>query len=221
VSVLQGAAAIQNGHQPLRDIVAGELRRLIVDGTLEPGERLVEDRLAEMLGVSRNPIREAIRILEAEGFIDFQPRKGASVATPTEQQAADMFDLRLALEPMGARLAARRPDPARIAQMKRILEEAQGHTPEHDRDELSDLHSRLHSLVFEMTGNPYLITVALPMVKRGQWLLRRYAPLEDPGAWDEHHAIIAAIEAGDEEAAETRAREHVESVRAQLTGRIG
>ncbi len=207
-------------QQPLRDIVASELRRLIVDGTLEPGERLVEDRLAEMLDVSRNPIREAIRILEAEGFIDFQPRKGASVARLTARQAEDMFDLRLALEPMGARLAARRRDAAGVAEMKRILEEAQGHNPEHDRDELSDLHSRLHSLVFEMSDNPYLMSVALPMVKRGQWLLRRYAALEDPTAWDEHHAIIAAIEAGDEDLAELLARQHVESVRRQMSDRI-
>ena len=221
VTLLHGTGAVRAAHQPpLRDIVAGELRRLIVDGTLEPGERLVEDRLAERLNVSRNPIREAIRILETEGFIDFQPRRGASVATLTARQAADMFDLRLALEPMGARLAARRTDPERIAEMKALLEEVQAHNPEHDLDELSDLHSRLHSLVFEMTDNAYLIAVALPMVKRGQWLLRRYAALEDPTAWDEHHEIIAAIEARDEDLADLRARAHVESVREQMTGRM-
>jgi len=91
------AGNVGRSHQPLRDLVATELRRLILDGTLRPGERLTEDRLAEQLGVSRNPIREAIRLLEGEGFLDVTARRGAFVATLSSSQAADLFEVRLAL----------------------------------------------------------------------------------------------------------------------------
>jgi DNA-binding GntR family transcriptional regulator len=210
-------------HLPLRDVVAAELRRLILDGTLKQGERLIEDRLAEKLGVSRNPIREAMRLLEAEGFIDVAARRGCFVASLSGEQAADLFEVRLAVEPLGARLAAARAaqgtGPARgahLARMTEILAEVEAGPQGKELDALSELHTELHSLVFEMTGNSYLIAIAIPMVKRGQWLLRQSAPLRAPEAWSQHHELISAIEAGDPDLAETVARHHVLSVRSQL-----
>ncbi|MGH3680478.1 MAG: GntR family transcriptional regulator, partial [Natronosporangium sp.] len=78
---MQDAGTIGEGHRPLRDKVVEELRRRIVNGGYAPGDRLTEDRLAEAFGVSRNPVREAIRVLEAEGFVVAQPRRSAVVAT--------------------------------------------------------------------------------------------------------------------------------------------
>jgi DNA-binding GntR family transcriptional regulator len=124
--------------------------------------------------------------------------------------------VRLALEPLGARLAAARSDPAAVARMKELLDEAQHPAADRDLDSLSDLHSELHSIIFEMTGNAYLMAIARPMVKRGQWLLRLRSPLRDPDAWSQHHGLIAAIEAGDGDLAEAEARHHVLSVRSQL-----
>ena len=202
--------------------MATELRRLILDGTLKQGERLIEDRLAEQLGVSRNPIREAMRMLEAEGFIDVAARRGCFVASLSGEQAADLFEVRLAVEPLGARLAAYGAEstrPARgahLARMKEILAEVEAGPQGRELDALSELHTELHSLVFEMTGNNYLIAIAIPMVKRGQWLLRQSAPLRAPEAWSQHHELISAIEAGDPDLAETVARHHVLSVRSQL-----
>jgi DNA-binding GntR family transcriptional regulator len=106
-----GAATVGSSHRPLRDVVATEMRRLILDGTLQPGERLIEDRLAEQLGVSRNPVREAIRVLEAEGFLDVTARRGSFVATLSAKQAADLFEIRLALEPLAAPHRADEGDP--------------------------------------------------------------------------------------------------------------
>ncbi|WP_091411146.1 GntR family transcriptional regulator [Friedmanniella luteola] len=203
-------------HPPLREVVAAALRRLILDGTLAPGERLVEDRLAELLGVSRNPVREAMRALEAEGFIDVPARRGAFVATLSERQAADLFAVRLALEPLGARLAAQNVTPEPVARMRSLLAQAQASSESRDLDALSDLHSELHSVIFEMTDNAYLTAIAIPMVKRGQWLLRQSSPLRDPEAWSQHHGLIAAIAAGDADLAEAEARHHVLSVRHQL-----
>jgi DNA-binding GntR family transcriptional regulator len=206
----------------LRDLAATEIRRLILDGTLRQGERLVEDRLAEQLGVSRNPVREALRMLEAEGFVDTTARRGCFVATLSAEHAADLFEVRLAVEPLGARLAAREagrsPDTCRgyVARMKEILAEAQTSPGEHALDLLSELHTELHSLIFEMTRNSYLIAIAIPMVKRGQWLLRQSAPLRTPSAWSQHHGLISAIEAGDADLAEAVARHHVLSVRSDL-----
>jgi DNA-binding GntR family transcriptional regulator len=215
-----GPATVGSAHRPLRDVVATEMRRLILDGTLRPGERLTEDRLAEQLGVSRNPVREAIRVLEGEGFLDVTARRGCFVATLSAKQAADLFEIRLALEPLGARLAAHEESPARVASMKDILARAQT-DPEHsDLDTLAELHTELHSLIFEMTGNGYLIAMAIPMVKRGQWLLRQSAPLRTPDAWSEHHGLIAAIEAGDPDLAEVLGRHHVLSVRSSMRAQL-
>jgi len=200
--------------------VATELRRLILDGTLPPGERLIEDRLAELLGVSRNPIREAIRMLEAEGFLDVTVRRGSFVATLSASQAADLFEVRLALEPLGARLAAGQANPAHTGRMKQILADVQSSADSLELDTLSEMHTELHSLIFEMTGNSYLIAMAIPMVKRGQWLLRQKAPLRMPEAWSEHHWLIAAIESGDPELAEAAARHHVLSVRSRIQSQL-
>jgi DNA-binding GntR family transcriptional regulator len=208
------AANVGSAHRPLRDVVATEMRRMILDGSLKPGERLIEDGLAEQLGVSRNPVREAIRVLEAEGFLDVTARRGSFVATLSAEQAADLMEVRLALEPLGARLAANRPSGAHIARMKEILRLAET-SPDRDLDTLSDLHTELHSLIFEMCGNSYLNAIAIPMVKRGQWLLRQ-APLGTPSAWSQHHGLIAAIEAGDPELAEAQARFHVLTMRSSM-----
>jgi DNA-binding GntR family transcriptional regulator len=210
------AGKLGSTHLPLRDVVAAEIRRLILDGTLRQGERLIEDRLAEQLGVSRNPIREALRVLEAEGFLEVTARRGCFVATLSAEQAADLFEVRLAVEPLGARLAARDASGAHIGRMREILAEAQANPDHQDLDLLAGLHTELHSLIFEMTGNNYLIAIAIPMVKRGQWLLRQSAPLRTPSAWSQHHELISAIEAGDPDLAEAVARHHVLSVRSSL-----
>lgn len=211
---------IGSSHLPLRDLVATEIRRLILDGTFQPGERLIEDRLAEQLGVSRNPIREAIRMLETEGFLDVSARRGSFVAVLSAEQAADLFEVRLAIEPLGARLAAAHPSAGHLSRMREIMADVQGSPDQYDLDTLSGLHTELHSLIFEMTGNSYLMAIAIPMVKRGQWLLRQNAPLRTPGAWSEHHWLIDAIEAGDEELAESAGRHHVLSVRSGLSERL-
>src|SRR4051812_42245246 len=103
--------AVGSAHRPRRDVVTAELRRLILAGVLKPGERLVEDRLAERLGVSRTPVREAIRVLAREGFVEVTPGRGAAVANPPREEAEELFDVRMALEGLTARLAARKVTP--------------------------------------------------------------------------------------------------------------
>jgi len=201
-------------HQPLRDMVASELRRLIISGGLMPGERLTEDRLADQLGVSRNPVREAIRVLSAEGFVDVTARRGACVSSMSAEQAVNLFDVRLVLEPLGAKLAATHAAPVDIARLIAILESARVATEHAHLDELSDLNTEFHCGVFETSGNAYLNVMAIPMVKRAQWLFRLGASDRAPHSWTEHQNLMIAIQTGDSERAESEARNHVLVARA-------
>src|SRR5438874_11414386 len=122
---MDGTATIGAGHRPLRDKVVDELRRRIIDGVYEPGDRLTEERLADDFGVSRNPVREAIRVLEAEGFLRAQPRRGDVVAQMSVQDVEDLFDVRMSLEELAARLAAQRRGPDDSEVLNKLLTRAQ------------------------------------------------------------------------------------------------
>jgi len=108
---------------PLRDKVVAELRRRIIECEYPPGHRLTEDRLALDFGVSRNPVREAIRVLEREGFLIAQARRGAVVASLSTQDVENLFEVRLALEVLSAQLAAQRIDAAGAARLQSIVAE--------------------------------------------------------------------------------------------------
>ena len=110
-------------HAPLSDVVADKLRHGIASGRYKPGERLVEERLAAELGVSRNPVREAIRSLASEGLIEVTPRRGAVVMSLDRDDAWEMIEVRAALEGLNARLAARRRPAHLIDQLKAVLEQ--------------------------------------------------------------------------------------------------
>ena len=106
-----------NEYLPLRDVVFNTLRRAILRGELKPGERLMEIQLANKLGVSRTPIREAIRKLELEGLVLMIPRKGAEVAEITEKNLRDVLEVRCALEELAVQLACDRIDKARMREL--------------------------------------------------------------------------------------------------------
>ena len=110
-------------YRPLRDVVSDVLRQAIKDGVLKPGERLMEIRLAEELGVSRTPIREAIRKLEQEGFVVMVPRRGTYVADISLKDISQVFEIRGALEELAAGLAAERITPDELERLERILVE--------------------------------------------------------------------------------------------------
>jgi DNA-binding GntR family transcriptional regulator len=110
-------------HGSLSKVVADELRRGILTGRRKAGDRLIEDRLSAELGVSRVPIREALRLLAAEGLVEVQPRRGASVAEFSAEVAHDLVEVRAMLEGLNARLAARHHAPAIIAELRQVLAE--------------------------------------------------------------------------------------------------
>jgi DNA-binding GntR family transcriptional regulator len=196
-------------HSSLHDRVVTELRQAILSGRLKPGERLIEGRLADELGVSRNPVREAIRALASEGLIEVTARRGAAVATMTEQEARETIEVRALLEGQNARLAARRQDGQIIKRIEAVLNKGTAAVASKRFDQLFDLNQRFHSELAAAGQNTVLGDLLQRLRERTAVL---FAPM-DPGrqarSWEEHAAILRAIIQGDERTAATLAAEHV------------
>ena len=211
---LNGAATIRTigaDHVALREQVLVELRRRIVDGEYREGERLTETRLADDFGVSRNPVREALRVVEAEGFVQILPRRGAVVATLDETAVRDLFAVRQQLETLAAGLAAERATPQGIAQLRDLIEQAAAATKAKDFDRVAELNSAFHRAVIEVSGNRWLHSISAAMYHHVHWVFRVGAAQRAPHSSEEHVRLVDAIEAGDAEAASTAARRHVEA----------
>ncbi|MGW0480788.1 GntR family transcriptional regulator [Nonomuraea sp. NPDC003214] len=208
-------------HRTLRDEVTAELRRRIVSGEFGQGERLVEDRLAALLGVSRNPVRESIRVLAAEGFVQVVPRCGATVATLSAEEGDELFDVRMAVEGLAARLAARKRTPASAERLRRVLEEARQAVDEGRLDAVADLNTAFHLAVGEAAGNSYLNLMMTPMLQRAQWVFSQTAAARGPHSWSEHLSLYEAIAAGDEDEAQARAVAHVAAARRSFLTAVG
>jgi DNA-binding GntR family transcriptional regulator len=200
---------IGSQHLPLRDQVLAALRKGIISGDYPPGERLTEDRLAEDFGVSRNPIREALRVAEAEGFVVILPRRGAVVASPSSSTIDDIFAVRERLEPLAARLAAERAAPDAVTDLRTILEQARRATEEQDLRRVAELNSALHLQILEMSGNPWLASIAKALYLHVQWVFQMTAGARAPHSWEEHIKLVDAIESGDGGLAEEVALSHV------------
>ncbi|GAA3596853.1 GntR family transcriptional regulator [Nonomuraea rosea] len=200
-------------HRTLRDEVTKELRRRILSGELAQGERLVEDRLAASLGVSRNPVRESIRVLAAEGFIQVVPRLGATVALLSAEEGEELFDVRMAIEGLAARLAARKRSPDAAERLRRLLDQAKEAVDAGRLEEVADLNTAFHLAVGEAAGNSYLALMMKPMLQRAQWIFSQTAAVRGPHSWQEHLSLCEAIAAGDEDEAQARAVAHVAAAR--------
>jgi DNA-binding GntR family transcriptional regulator len=196
-------------HLNLRDQVLSELRRRIVDAHYLPGERLTEDRLAADFGVSRNPVREALRVVEAEGFVQIQPRRGAVVASPDADTMRDMFLARAVLEPLAARLAATRATPTDLRQLRSLLDEARAATEAGDFVRVAELNSALHRQVVALSGNRWLVQFSVAMYRHVHWVFRLGAAARATHSWEEHVRLVEALEAHDPDAAERAAADHV------------
>jgi DNA-binding GntR family transcriptional regulator len=196
-------------HLPLRDQVLAALRKGIISGEYPPGERLTEDRLAEDFGVSRNPVREALRVAEAEGFVVILPRRGAVVASPSSATIHDIFAVRERLEPLAARLAAERAEPADVTALRSMLEQARLATEQQDLRRVAELNSALHLHILEISGNPWLASIAKALYLHVQWVFQMTAKERAPHSGDEHIKLVDAIESGDGALAEFVALSHV------------
>jgi DNA-binding GntR family transcriptional regulator len=199
---------------PLRQSVYDALIDLIVGGELPPGQHMVETDLARQLGVSRQPIREALHRMEAEGWVDLRPSQGAFVHVPTDSEVDELLDVRALLEAETARLAARAPSQAQLATLRQICLQGQTANEADDFDAAVTANDAFHTEIAAIGGNAVLAELADIVGRRVQWYYRMVAPARGQGSWAEHAEMIEAIAAGDGERAEALARKHTERTRA-------
>lgn len=199
----------------LKDGIHRQLLEMIVSGRLQPGEKLGEIRLAEEMGVSRTPIREAIRHLSEEGFVEYHAHCGARVIIPTHQAVREMFQIREALEGIAAREAALRIPAGRLDALRRLFEELR---PRVLAGDVSDVGDLIHGETFEACGNQTLGRLMSVYRLKIAWFQRlaSSAPGRLAHAFREHDGILSALESRDGEWAESVARAHVRNTLADL-----
>jgi DNA-binding GntR family transcriptional regulator len=202
-----------NEYLPLRDIVFQTLRKAILTGELEPGERLMETQLGEKLGVSRTPIREAIRKLELEGLVTMVPRKGAQVAQFTEKDIEDVLQVRATLEALAARLATKNMDDRAFLKLQLAIAEYEYAEREHDIEVMIEKDVEFHETIFNATKNEKLIQLFNSL---GEQVHRyRVAYLKNSQEGDavrvEHEEILQALKNKDEELAANLSSKHIQT----------
>lgn len=198
--------------------IANVLREQIITGELAMGSKLNEREIAERLQVSRIPVREALPILESEGFISSQPRRGAVVHPLTLTDAAELFDLRRQLEPMASAFAARRAAAgADVEPMLAALRSAHGATAPLVSVDAADAgappstrNSDLHEEIIALADHALLRRMTKLMSGRVRWLFRLTPQRDTTAMWIEHREIVDAIVAGQVDVAELLTAAHVE-----------
>jgi DNA-binding GntR family transcriptional regulator len=198
-------------HSPLTQLVASKLRERILSGAVAGGDRLVEGKLSEELGVSRVPVREALRQLAAEGLVSIEPRRGASVISYNEEQVRELVEVRATLEALNAKLAAKRHDELTIADLKSILDEGVRVAGSADSLTLMRLNERFHEALANIAANSVLRDIMRSLRERTALL---FAPMNKGRSqqnWQEHAAILRAVINGDAEMASFLAARHVYS----------
>ncbi|PTD96913.1 FCD domain-containing protein [Pseudothauera lacus] len=205
----------------LPGLVTAELERMILDGSLLPGDKLNEMALAERLGVSRGPLREAFRALEEAGLLRQEKNRGVFVREIGAEEAAEIFDVRASLEALAARqLAATRP-PAAIAHLQQLLGELADAHAQADGDRYHALNLKFHDTLVAAAGNRTLSALYRRLVK--QIGLFRRLNHRDPAvlgtSLDEHGRILALIIAGDSAAAAVAIERHALDSKARMLAR--
>lgn len=193
----------------VRERVLATLRQDIIAGRLRPGDRLVERELAERFGVSRVPVREAIRALVAEGFVLFESARRTVVRRLTPADVKELFELREALEVYAAGLAASRATPQALAELRQLLDSAAEATKSDDAEAITDVNTRFHDRILALAGNSLLISVMEPVDGRLRWLTRQNT--EWPQLLTEHQELYEAIASGDPDRARAHALSHVQA----------
>ncbi|MCD7762130.1 MAG: GntR family transcriptional regulator [Lachnospiraceae bacterium] len=212
-----------NEYLPLRDVVFQTLRQAILRGEIRPGERLMEIHLAQKLGVSRTPVREAIRMLELEGLVTTIPRRGAVVADITVSDMEDVLEVRLALEELAVQIVCKKLTREQLDELKGL---AAGFGRTLDGDDVgacAQADMAFHEAIYNATGNKRLVQILNNL--REQMYRYRMEYLKDRSSHqvlaEEHAEILQALEDRDEQKALEATRRHIarqrEHIIAELT----
>lgn len=200
-------------YLPLRDVVFNTLRRAILKGELKPGERLMEIALADKLGVSRTPIREAIRKLELEGLVVMAPRKGAKVASITERDLNDVLEVRKGMEVLAISLACKRITGEELEKLEIIERDFQRLIESGNLTELAEMDVRFHDTIYHATNNQRLVQLLNNL--REQMYRYRMEYLKDIAVRrtlaEEHKAICQALRERNQQQAEKYVSIHIDN----------
>lgn len=200
------------GVGPLRERVRDELRARIADGRVEPGQRLYEKAIAEELGVSRIPVREAIRMLESEGMVSVLPRRGGVLVRRLDRaDVEDLFDVREALEVLAARRAAERGDPAGLATLSRLLDTAKRAFACGDSAEVDAANTAFHEQIYRLGRNRLVPEMLGPLTGRLRWLFQQN--VEHERVLADHERLLHALVDRDPDLAAAVALEHIRASR--------
>lgn len=210
-----------DSYQPLREVVCESLRDAIRKGILKPGQRIMEIKLAEELGVSRTPVREAIRKLELEGYVVMMPRRGTYVADMSIRDINEIFEIRTALESLSNGLAAEHITEDELEHLQRLLVVIGGYIKEYEdgpdreaaMDKIVKTDIEFHDLLYHAARNNRLVGIISNL--RDQLTRFRTLSMSYPGrleaTLDEHREIVEAIANGDGRAARKAAEHHMEN----------
>lgn len=209
-----------DGHQSLRERIVRRLRDAIITGDFPATARLREPELAGRLGVSRTPLREAIRQLEAEGLVNTVPRVGTFVSEVHPQDVENTYAIRAVLEGLAARQAAENLDPAKAARLREILAELE--RKQADYRAYHEAAGRFHEVIFALSGNERLQTIYQSLTHQVARFrsLSLALPQRPERSLREHKRIATAILRGRGKEAEQLMRVHVEGARAVLRQRM-
>jgi DNA-binding GntR family transcriptional regulator len=198
---------------PLRQAVYDALAEMIISRELQPGEHLVENELAAQLGVSRQPVREALQRLQTEGWVDLRPALGAFVHRPTDAEADQLLAVRTLLEAESARLAARQATPEQVEHLWELQRAGVKALADDDQEGLVAANAALHAHVVFMSGNTVLADVLASVDRRVRWYYMPIARARGKDAWDEHADLIDAIARRSSRRAGDLMRRHTERTR--------
>jgi DNA-binding GntR family transcriptional regulator len=188
-----------------------EIRNKIINGDLPPGTRLRERELADELGVSRVPVREALPYLEAEGFITSESRRGAIVTELTLRDVQELFDVRLGVEVHAARLAARRvANGANPAEVRAAMAGAERALADDDAGLIAECNAELHEAIVALADNSLLTAMMRSVFGRDRWIFRMTSDRDPVVACAEHRELCDAIFAGDADFTAATAYAHIE-----------
>ena len=208
-------SGVGQGGYSLREKIFLKLRQDILDGRYKAGDSLVELKLAEEMGVSRTPVREAIRQLELEGLVYSIPNKGVFVEGITSQDIEDIYAIRECMEGLAARWAIERMDEQSLKELENLCELMEFYTGKGDLDRVGELNSKFHDLIFESTNSKPLKQILSDF----QYYIGniRLASLKSPGRAEqslkEHKAIVEAFKDRDVERGERVLVEHIRNTR--------
>lgn len=208
-----------NAYLPLRDVVYNTLREAILKGELKAGERLMELQLASKLGVSRTPIREAIRMLELEGLAVTIPRKGAEVAKMTVKDMEDVLEVREALDELAAKIACNKITEEQLQTLSKVKDAFEESTKTTDIKQIAMYDEKFHDVIYESTGNVRLVNLLNNL--REQIYRYRVEYLKNvevyPRLIKEHETILKALQDRNQELVVEAMRDHVENQATAVT----